>query len=274
VKPPEAPAHRLVAIAIGAHPDDIEFQMAGTLLLLREAGWETHYLNLCSGNCGSLHQKSATTRQRRASEARRAARLLGARFHPSLADDLELFYDLPTLRRVASALRGVRPSLVLTHSPRNYMEDHVITCRLAVTAAFARGMPNFKTLPARPAYQGEVAVYHCMPHGLRDGLRRRIAPGAFVNTASVQAAKHEALSAHQSQQQWLEASQGMNSYLSAMHGMSLELGRMSGRFTHAEGWRRHLHLGFSPKDDDPLAATLGKNYLVNRGHERNLNRGE
>ena len=41
------------AIAIAAHPDDIEFYMAGTLLLLKQAGWKIHYLNLSSGNCGS-----------------------------------------------------------------------------------------------------------------------------------------------------------------------------------------------------------------------------
>ena len=34
------------AIAIGAHPDDIEFYMAGTLLQLQAAGWTTHYFNL------------------------------------------------------------------------------------------------------------------------------------------------------------------------------------------------------------------------------------
>ena len=32
------------AIAIAAHPDDIEFQMAGALLLRMEAGWETEIL--------------------------------------------------------------------------------------------------------------------------------------------------------------------------------------------------------------------------------------
>lgn len=41
------------AIAIGSHPDDIEFMMAGTLLLLKEAGSQIHYLNLSIGNCGS-----------------------------------------------------------------------------------------------------------------------------------------------------------------------------------------------------------------------------
>ena len=42
-----------VAMAVAAHPDDIEFYMAGTLLLLREAGYEVHYMTLASGSCGS-----------------------------------------------------------------------------------------------------------------------------------------------------------------------------------------------------------------------------
>ncbi len=55
---------RQVAIAIAAHPDDIEFMMAGTLLLLREAGWEIHCLNLSSGNCGSVRLRAEETEAR------------------------------------------------------------------------------------------------------------------------------------------------------------------------------------------------------------------
>jgi hypothetical protein len=83
-----------------------------------------------------------------------------------------------------------------------------------------------------------------------------------------------ALAEHQSQQNWLDASQGLNSYLQAGEEMSRELGRWSKRFRHAEGWRRHLHLGFSAREIDPLAALLGKNYLVNQNYERNLKTGE
>jgi len=36
------------AIAIAAHPDDIEFLHGGTLLLLKQAGWAIHYLNVAS----------------------------------------------------------------------------------------------------------------------------------------------------------------------------------------------------------------------------------
>jgi hypothetical protein len=62
----------------------------------------------------------------------------------------------------------------------------------------------------------------------------------------------------------------MNSYLAAMEGTSREMGKMSGRFKHAEGWRRHLHWGFSSRECDPLAEMLGKDYLVNRAYERAL----
>jgi LmbE family N-acetylglucosaminyl deacetylase len=258
------------AIAIGAHPDDIEFYMAGTLLLLRDAGWSLHYLNLSSGNCGSARQDGATTRRVRRREAKAAAAILGAQYHPSLTDDLEILYELSTLRRLAAVIREVKPTVVLTHSPQDYMEDHTNTCRLAVTAAFARGMRNFRTTPAREPVAVEATLYHAMPHGLRDGLRRRIVPGAFVETTSVHAAKRRSLGAHASQKEWLDASQGMDSYLRAMDDLSLEVGRMSRRFRHAEGWRRHLHLGFSAVEEDPLAEALGKRYCVNKAFEAEI----
>lgn len=260
------------AIAIGAHPDDIEFYMAGTLVLLKQAGYETHYFNLASGNCGSAEFSGAKTKVRRRQEARAAATVLGARFHGSITDDLEVLYGIALLRRVAAVLREVRAEILLTHSPQDYMEDHANTCRLAVTAAFARGMPNFRTQPSRRAIDQPVAVYHCMPHGLRDPLRRRVVPGVFVNTAQVRQIKLEALAEHRSQQNWLELSQGLNSYMRTMDDMSHEVGRMSARFGHAEGWRRHLHLGFCAAEFDPLREALGSNHLVNAAYERELER--
>jgi LmbE family N-acetylglucosaminyl deacetylase len=266
-------AGRSIALAIAAHPDDIEFYMAGTLLLLKKAGCEIHYMTVANGSCGSIDKDAATTRAIRRQESRRAAQLLGAKYHPSLTNDLEILYELKTLRRLAAVVREINPAIVLTHAPQDYMEDHTNTCRLAVTAAFARGMRNFKTIPASAAVFGDVTVYHAMPHGLRDGLRRRIIPGAFVNTTGVQAMKCAALAAHRSQKEWLDASQGLGSYLQAMDEMSLAVGKMSHRFKHAEGWRRHLHLGFSAADTDPLREALGKDYRINPAYERALERG-
>lgn len=257
-------------LAIAAHPDDIEFYMAGTLRLLREAGWDAHYLNLSSGNLGSLTRSPAATARTRRREARLAAKLLDAVWHPPFCNDLEIFYDTRTLRRVCAIVRDVAPGIVLTHSPQDYMEDHVNASRLAVAAAFARGMPNYRTTPARRPIATDVTVYHASPHGLRDSLRRRVRPGAFVDTTSVHEKKRAALACHASQRQWLDASQGMDSYVRTMDAFSRELGRMSRRFAHAEGWRRHSHWGFSAEEADPLRDALGRKYLVNASYEKSL----
>jgi len=257
-------------IAIAAHPDDIEFTMAGTLLLLREAGWRTHYLNISTGDCGSLVHGAAELRRMRRAEARKAAALLGAEFHASHVGDLEVLYAIPLLREITAVIRDVQPGIVLTHSPQDYMEDHTNACRLAVSAAFSRGIPNFTSRPRRRAWSGDTTVYHAMPHGLCDQLRRRIVPGAFVDTSSVQEKKLAALACHESQHAWLQASQGMNSYLRDMETMAREVGRISRRFRVAEGWRRHSHMGFCAPDADPLRDALGEKYLVNRAYERDL----
>jgi len=257
------------AIAIAAHPDDIELMMAGTLLLLKKAGYEIHYMNLSGGNCGSIEHTAADIKKIRLTEAKNAARILGAHFHPPFCNDLEIIYDVKTLRRVASIIREVKPNIVLTHSPEDYMEDHINTCKLAVTASFARGMPNFATVPVQPVDNYDCTIYHALPHTLRDNFRRRIIPGAFVNTDTVHETKMEALKEHKSQQRWLDVSQKMNSYLQAMEDIALKVGEMSKVLIYAEGWRRHLHFGFCRADDDPLK-DLGNDYLINKDYEERL----
>jgi len=258
------------ALALFAHPDDIEFVAAGTLLRLQERGWDIHYMNLCSGNGGSVQMDGPTTALTRLAEAQTAARLLGAVFYPPVCDDLELIYSVPLLRKIAAVVREARPGIVLTHSPADYMEDHQNAQRLAVTAAFAHGIPNFQCDPPLDAYFHDVTVYHAMPHGLCDPLRRRIHAGSYVDTTPVHARKREALAAHVSQKHWLDVSQGMDSYLIAMDAASRRVGALSGRFEHAEGWRRHLHLGFSAAPVDPLKEALGDDCLINDAYEERL----
>ena len=125
----------LVVLAAAAHPDDIEFMMAGTLLLLKDAGAEIHMWNLANGHCGTARDAREEIIRRRAGEAEASARLAGAVSHPPLFDDLGIFYDRPSLARVSAVVREIRPTIVLTQSPQDYMEDHQNTCRLLVTAA-------------------------------------------------------------------------------------------------------------------------------------------
>ena len=245
------------AMAIGTHPDDIEFQMAGTLLLLKNAGYEIHYMTVANGSCGSDQFDRSTLVSMRRAESIAAAKLAGAIFHESIVDDLAVFYDAPTLAKLSAVVREVSPEIILTQHPEDYMEDHSATCRLAVMAAFSRGMPNYETDPHYGATKGDVALYHAPPHGLHTQLKRLVMPELFVDIASVCELKSSMLAAHKSQKKWLDSSQGMDSYVNTMRELCSEIGRLSGRFNLAEGWTRHLHMGLSSKEFDPLASSLG-----------------
>lgn len=264
---------RTVAFAVGAHPDDIEFMMAGTLLMLGRVGYELHVMNLCNGSCGTAVEGRDAIVSRRTGEAREAAGTLGAVFHEPLVDDIDLYYERPVLHRLGSLMRDVAPGILLLSSPQDYMEDHTNACRVAVTAAFCRGMRNFPADPPRSPVSGDVTLYHALPWGLRDSLRRVVLPGQFVNVGAALARKRQALACHASQKEWLDASQGLDSYLNTMESMCHEVGRLSGKFEYAEGWRRHLHLGFCSQDADPLSEALGGDCLISDEYERALSRG-
>lgn len=255
-------------MAIAAHPDDIEFMMAGTLLLLKEVGYEIHYMTLSDGNCGSMTLTSEETARVRVQESRDSAEILGAQYHLPICNDFEIFYNKETLQKLVTIIRKVQPNVILTHPPSDYMEDHMNTCRLVLTAAFVRGIPNYKAESSVPT-DVDCTIYHALPHGLKDPLRRKVVPGIFVDIASVYDIKLRALSAHRSQHAWLDSSQKMNSYLQFLEEISREVGKMSNRFIYAEGWRRHLHYGYGDESADPLSKLEGK-YLLNSKFEKSL----
>src|SRR5437763_17105510 len=124
------------AIAIAAHPDDIEFMMAGTLVLLKQQGYDLHYLNLSCGNLGTTEYNAGTIKKIRLEEAKRAANILGAYFHTPFCNDLEIFYDDKILRELAAIIREVKQTIVLTHSTVDYMEEHNNKSRIVLTVFF------------------------------------------------------------------------------------------------------------------------------------------
>ena len=250
------------ALAIAAHPDDIEFVMAGTLLRLRAAGWDIHCFNLSTGNMGSTVMSAAETARVRRREAQAAAKALGATWHAPICDDMQIFYTDENIRRICAVVREAQPAVVLTHALADYMEDHMIAARLAVTATFARGIPNYRSKPQRKPALEAVTIYHAMPHGQCTPMREPVRPEIYVDTAGVHAAKRAALACHASQKEWLDATQGQDNYLKTMDAFSLTLGKQSRRFKHAEGWTRHLHYGFGAEADDPLREVFSSQFSV------------
>jgi hypothetical protein len=81
--------------------------------------------------------------------------------------------------------------------------------------------------------------------------------------------KAEMLEAHESQKEVLMATQGVQS-LQGMRHSAFEMGEASGRFTCAEGWRRHLHTGLSAVEIDPLSEVLGPLCWTDPDYEADL----
>ncbi|MCK5851083.1 MAG: PIG-L family deacetylase [Kiritimatiellae bacterium] len=230
--------------------------MSGTLICLKAAGYEIHYMNVANGSCGSDSLPADEIISIRREESINAAELIGAVYHGSIATDLEVFYERDLLFKLGAVMREVSPDIILTHSPVEYMEDHANTCRLVVSAAFCRGMKNFPAIPETPTSAKNVTVYHCLPYGLQTPLREPVKADIYIDVTAVMDKKEQMLGCHKSQKEWLDVSQGMDSYLTTMAEQCQAIGQMSGIFNYAEGWRRHLHLGFCDEDADPLASVL------------------
>jgi LmbE family N-acetylglucosaminyl deacetylase len=234
----------------------MEMMMSGTLLLLKQAGCVIHTINVANGCVGTVDLRPAEIAAVRWKEAQASAKLLGSIHHECLVDDLEVFYTQDLIRRVLALVRQVKPDIVLTQSMEDYMDDHMNTAKVAVTATFSRNIPGFRSVPDEPATFQDVMLYHATPHILTDMMRRPITPEIFVDVSAVIDARERLLACHASQKDWLDKTQGYNSYLILMRNLAEKVGTMSGRFGFAEGWRRHSHVGFSREDCNPLADIL------------------
>ena len=165
-------------------------------------------MNIANGCCGSTKLGPGEAADTRLEEAMAAAALIGATFHPSLVNDMEILYDTPTVARLAAVMRQVAPEILLAHAPGDYMEDHEAACRLAVTAAFAREMPNFRTDPLLPTIDRSGDDLSCpAAWQSHSAVRARPAPSVCRHHRRHRPENGDAR-LHRSQLEWLDATQG------------------------------------------------------------------
>jgi len=252
----QADSAEQVVLAVGGHPDDIEFMMAGTLLVLKEAGARVHMWSMTDGSLGSTSIERVETAAMRLDEGCASARIAGAVFHGPIARDMELRDSPEMVARAAAVIRRVGPEVLLLPAPEDYHPDHRKASKIGIAAAFAARLPAYESRPDVPPLEAGITVYHALPFGLRDPLRNRVRAGQYVDVTGEMEHKTLMLSAHESQRAWLLESQGVDC-LAAMEEMCREAGRDSDAFEYAEGWRRRLHVGFNSRDEDPLSVLLG-----------------
>ena len=228
-------------VAIHAHPDDVEFQCAGTLALLKQAGCVVTIATMTPGDCGTAEHDAEAIAAIRREEARASADLIGAEYVCLEFRDLAIFSDDPSRRRVVEFLRRSRPDLVLTAPPVDYMADHENTSLLVRDALFPASVPNYKTKQWEPAPPLEKIphLYHvdAIDEGNPEG--KSVAPGFHVDVTDTFAVKRAMLALHASQRNWLRRQHGMDEYLESLDRWSKRRGGEIGK-SHAEGFRQYL----------------------------------
>lgn len=183
-----------VAMAVGAHPDDIDFGCGATLAKWAAAGCATHHVVLTDGSKGTWdpgidRELLVATRRR---EQARAASILGSASVTFLDNvDGELESNATQRRALCEVIRRLRPTVVLGHDPwRRYRlhPDHRHAGWITLDAVVAARDPLFFPDTVEPAHRPDAVLLFEAdePNHVED-------VGGFMET------KIDALLAHESQ---------------------------------------------------------------------------
>lgn len=233
-------------LAVGAHPDDVEILCAGTLALLHARGWNVECATMTPGDCGSTTRTRADISVIRKREAASSAALLNGNYQCMECDDIFIGYDRPTVMKVITLVRQIKPAIVFTMSPEDYMIDHEMTSAVVRTACFSAGMKNIDTGGIEP-FLSIPHLYYLDPMEGKDVLGRIIQPTTIVDISSTMGKKEQMLLCHESQLGWLRAHHGVDEYVESMKTLSTMRGTMVG-VRYAEGFRQHLGHAY-PQDN-------------------------
>jgi LmbE family N-acetylglucosaminyl deacetylase len=150
------------ALAIAAHPDDVEFQCGATLAKWAAAGCRVHHLICTDGSKGTWDPAAdqAGLVATRIGEQRAAAERLGATGDPVHLDvvDGELSVTRDLTGEVAGWIRRLQPDVVLTHDPWRRWRLHpdhrnagFLACDAVVAARDPHFFPEQGLAPHRPS---------------------------------------------------------------------------------------------------------------------------
>ncbi len=247
-----------IALGIFAHPDDAEFLCTGTLSLLRKAGWDIHIATLAPGDKGTTKYSMKEISGIRKAEAARSAELLGGKYHCLEFEDVYIFYGRDTINKTTNLLREIRPNIVFTSSPQDYMFDHEITSQIVQTACFSTGIKNME-VNSEP-FEPIPYLYYCDAMEGKDRFGNMINPTIYVDIKSEMALKEKMLSCHASQRDWLLKHHKIDEYTLFMKRMaSLRGSEVS--ICCAEGFRQHLGHGYP--SENILKEVLGEFVICN-----------
>lgn len=254
-------------LAVGAHPDDVEIMCAGTLFLLRDAGYQMHIGTMSLGDCGSMEKPAQEIRRTRRKEAENACQKLGATYSYLGMYDFAIFNNDLANRRTVALVRDVDPLVVFTHPQHDYLSDHETTSLLVRNACFYAPAPNYDTLNLTASVRSAAIpwLYYCHPLEGIDIYGKNVTPEFYVDVTASFDRKLEMLSSHESQRSWLRAHHGIDEYLESVRRWCGELGKRATAICRrevkfAEAFRQHR--GHSYPEDNLILRILNDKVVV------------
>lgn len=152
---------KLDVLAFGAHPDDVELSMSGTLLKLTDLGHSVGIIDMTRGEMGSRGNSDI-----RYMEARDAAKILRLKVRENLClEDGQIQDSVEARLRVVKQIRLYQPRLVFTHFWDAPHPDHIYTSKIVSAACYVSGLK--KVVTDQPRFRPEKIVYFKLPYGVQ-----------------------------------------------------------------------------------------------------------
>jgi LmbE family N-acetylglucosaminyl deacetylase len=217
-------------LAVGAHPDDVELQCAGTLARCAARGDQVFIAVSTNGEAGSSTLGPVEIAACRQAESKASAALIGAELiWMGFRDEFLIETEAVRLAYI-DLVRRVRPDVVITHDPSSdYHPDHLATGQILWNTRVMTSVPNIKT--DHPPVASLPDLY------FMDTLAGiNFQPALYVDVSDTFSTKQRMLAAHASQEAWLRNHSGM-SYLQFMETCAAFRGLQAG-VKYAEAFRR------------------------------------
>ena len=184
-------------LAIGAHPDDVELNCAGTLAKYAKQGHKVFTATATNGNVGSATLSKEEIAKIRKEEARRAAAHIGAEYICLDYDDEMFFEDKAARLRFIDLVRYCKADIILTHNPEDYNPDHELTSKIINDIAVMIPVEKIKT--KSPAYDKIPIIAYFEPV---NGLG--FVPTEYVDITETMEIKMAMCREHKSQVSWMQ----------------------------------------------------------------------
>lgn len=215
-------------MAVGAHPDDIEFLCAGTLARYTARGDQVCNVVCTNGDMGHMIIGPEELGKIRTEEAHQAALKVGADYLMIGEPDEWLFHDKRTRLLMIDAIRWARPDVIITHDPADYHPDHRTASDLVFAGSFLATVPHIET--------EHEAISHPPTIIYMDTLAgTNFIPEEYVDITGTIETKIEALLCHDSQVKWMRDHDNMD-VADFVRSLAKTRGQQCG-VEYAEGFR-------------------------------------